>query len=379
MNQKSFISKVILVVLAIVMLVNANARAEANIKTTLSLEEAVEVGIKNSPLIELNQINLEKLRVELSEARSQERKYNKDKDNPFTLMGAAVSGTQEGFMLEEEAATKGKQYEIDEANMKEDFIKKSLESGITKAYYGVLQTKDGLDVQKSTLDNLQRNHDIVKKQLEVGTASKSELYMAEIALNEGKVNLAKAENTYKETLRILNNALNYPLDTQLELTSAYKENDANIDLKKDLNKAFENRYDLIVSKNTKELADLQFTVTKRSYTPNTYKYKYAESNIKSLENLLDNKKKEIEADIKGKYDAIKTAKEEIRLMNANIEKASEGLRLAKLQYELGTGTSLKVKEAIVMLNQAELGKANAVASYNTSLIDYDRAVNIGDM
>lgn len=381
MNEKKTISKSMIIILSIMMIFNITVSAESNIKTTLSLEEAIRIGIENSPQIELNRINLEKLKVELSEARSSERDYRQlQKDDPYNPIGqAAIVGTETGFLLEEEARSKGKEFEIEEANMKEDYIVKNLESGITGAYYGVLQTKDAVDVQKATLGNLQRNYEIVKKQLELGISSKSELYITEISLNEGIVNFSKAENNYKRALRGLNNVLNYPLDTKLSLTSDYKENDSNIDLNKDLDYAFRNRYDLIIQQNTKELAELQFKVTKRKYTPNTYKYKYAESTLKTMETLINNQNKTIEADIKGKYDEIKTAKEEIKLMDSNIQKAKEGLRLSKLSYELGTGTSLEVNEAIVMLNSSELGKSNAVSNYNTSLLEYDRSVNIGQI
>lgn len=384
MSKNKMASKLILLVLTIIMIGNTTAFAKENgenIKTTLTLEEAISVGIENSPDIELNKINMEKLKVELSEARATERSYRQlKKYDPYNPIGQMeIVGTMQGFQLEEEAASKNAEYEIEEASMTEEYIIKSLESGITQSYYGVLQAKDGVDVQKVTLANLQRNYEILKRKLELGMSSKSEFYMTEISLNEGIVNLSKAEDTYRRALRGINNVLNYPLDTKLELTSDYKETDSDIELEKDLEYAFENRYDLINQQNDKELAELNFTVTKRRYTPNTYKYKYAESTVKMLENRLNNHMKNIESDIKGKHDEIKTAKEEIKLMNSNIEKAEEGLRLANLQYELGTGTSLEVNEAILNLNRAELGKASAVANYNTSLIEYDRAVNIGQL
>lgn len=137
------------------------------IKNILSLEQAIEEGIKNSPQIEINELEVEAKKVELSEARYHEKKYKK---SDFSL------GTVEGFLLDANMLSKKAEYALQEERLKKDYIIEDIKYNVTKAYYGVLKAKGALDVTKSSLDNLQRTKDMVKKKFELGVASKSDRY-----------------------------------------------------------------------------------------------------------------------------------------------------------------------------------------------------------
>ena len=98
-----------------------------------------------------------------------------------------------------------------------------------------------------------------------------------------------------------------------------------------------------------------------------------------MEDLLHNAKQNIEFDIRTKYDGIKSAEKQIQLAKANVEKAEEGLRLRELAYKAGTGVILEVKEAITQLYNAKLALSNAIANYNLKILEYNKAVNIGNI
>lgn len=349
-------------------ILNTFAYAE-DIKTSLTLDEAVKIGIENSDILEINKINMENKKVNLRQTQNSERKFNK----------YAKGEDQSGFLLEEEVASLGVKYEIEELEMKNEYIKKNLEANISKLYYGALQSRDMLSIKEDTLKNLEDNYKIVSKKYSLGTASKYDLNMMEIDLNNGKVEVEKARDSYRQVIRNLNNLLDYPMETKLSLSSGYVLREASINLGEDLKQAYEKRYDYIVAKNTLALANENFRVVKMSYTPNTYKYKLENGNTKIVETSNKNMKKTIEADIKAKYDNLTTSKNEITLMDTNIKKAEEGLRVLKLQYDLNMATMLQVNEALVGLNQAKLGKASAIGDYNIALIEYERAVKIGDL
>ena len=338
------------------------------IKNTLSLEQAIEEGIKNSPQIEINELEVEAKKVELSEARHDEKKYKK---SDYSL------GTVEGFLLDANMLSKKAEYALQEERLKKDYIIEDIKYNVTNAYYGVLKAKDALDVTKSSLDNLQRTKDMIKKKSELGVASKSELLIAEIALNEGNIKLENARDNLAMAERALNMVLNYPLDTKLNLTSDFNEKEFTADLDKDIEKAYTSRFDMIQLKNNYDLVKLDFKTNAIVYTPNTFVYKYKQSSVAKMENLLHNSKQNVEFDIRGKYDAIKLAEKQIELAKANVEKAKEGLRLKEVSYNAGMGTILEVKEAITQLYSTELAVSDAISNYNLSVLEYDKAVNIG--
>ncbi len=380
MKYKNILLKTVVLSLIISIFLSSSALA-AEVKSELSLEEATKRAIDTSKFLELNRLGLENTKVGLSQARYSERQFRKmdrSKD-PIDQFKVGMLPGQQVFNLEEETMSMAKELEIEEASMKAESIKKSLESNVSKLYYGILQAEEMLKIKKDTLSNLEENYKITKRKNELGTASKSQLYMVEIDLNQGKIEVEKAENTYKDLVRSLNNLLNYPLDTKLKLTSSFKMKDKNIDLEKDLKEALVNRYDFKNTQNTVKLAKKNFDVVKKSFTPNTFKYKEADINYQTAKYLEDSFQKDIELDIKAKYDNIISNKKEINLMDTNVKKAEEAYRIAKVQYDLNTSTVLELNEALVMLSQAKLGRASAIANYNTSLIDYSIAVKIGNL
>ena len=336
--------------------------------TTLSLEEAINKGIENSTQLTISELEIEVKKVELSEARHQEKKYQKT--------GVSI-GTVDGFALDANMLSKKAEYALEEEKLKQEYLKENIKLNVMSAYYGALQAEEYLHVTNSTLDNLQRNHDIIKKKFNLGMVSKSDLYMSEIALNEGEINVEKAKENVKKAFRALNMTLNSPLDTKLKLTSDFAQNDFQTNLNEDVEVAYTKRFDIIQLNNNYQLVKLDFETNAIVYTPNTFIYKYKERNVAKMENLLHNAKLNIEFDIKGKYDEIESAKKQIALAKANVEKAKEGLRLRELSYHAGTGTILEVKEAITQLHNAQLAVSNAITSYNLKILEYHKAVNLG--
>ena len=335
---------------------------------SLSLEKAIEEGIKNSSQLKINDLEIEAKKVELSEARYQEKKYKK---SDFSI------GTVEGFQLDANMLSKKAEFALEEEKLKKDYIIEDIKYNVTRAYYGVLQSEDYLKVTNSNLENIQRNRDIIKKKFDLGTVSKSDLLMADIALNEGKTNAEKAKEDLERTTRALNMVLNYPLDTKLKLTSNFKEETFTANLDEDIEKSYTSRFDMIQLQHNYELVKLDFKTNAIVYTPNTFKYKYKETSVAKMEKLLHDSKINIEFDIKEKYDTIKSAEKQIELSKANVEKAKEGLRLRELSYNVGMGTMLEVKEAIVQLYNAELAVSKAISTYNLAVLEYNKAINLG--
>lgn len=342
----------------------------AEVKTSLSLEEAIKVGIENSDMLEITKAGLETAKIGLRQTENAERSFEK--------LGIRGSSQQE-FMMEEGIQSKKAEIGKKTIDMQLESIEKQLELNISKLYYAVLQTKDFLEIEKDNYKNLETNYNIVKKKYELGSASKHDFNMMEIDLNNGKMEVEKAEDTYKETLRALNNALDYPLDTKLELTTGFVPKQMVVNLDNDLKTAYEKRYDYVLANSNVEIARETFRVVQMSYTPNTYAYRLQDEEVKIAELKAKTTRNTIEADIKAKFDKINTSKRQVEMMEANIKKAEEGVRVLNVQYELNMVTMDKVNEALVGLNKAKLGKANAIGEYNTALIDYELAVKIGQI
>lgn len=369
--------------LSLAMIIGLSSRGYASqIKTDLSLEEAVKLGIESSEMLELSGLGMELKKVELKENKSKYMKYRKkeNSDDPMDrLEYSEISASILGEQNKAEIDTVVTKYAMSELDMKNEYIEKNLEATISKLYYGVLQAKDMLDIKKETLDNLEENYRITKKKFDLGTASKHDLNMIEIDFNNGRLDYAKAEDSYRELVRGLNDILDYPLDTKLNLTTGFKPREAKIDLEADIREAYEKRYDYIISLNDLAIERENFRIIKTAYTPNTHIYKKADIGVRNQELKTKNTRKAIEADIKSKYDRLITSKREIEIMEANVKKAEEGLRVLRVQYDLDLATMLAVNEALAGLNQVKLGQAAAIGDYNVAVIEYETAVRIGSI
>ncbi|MFW5649638.1 MAG: TolC family protein [Candidatus Alkaliphilus sp. MAG34] len=344
----------------------------------LSLEEAIEEGIKNSAQLEISDLDIKVKKIELDEARRTEREYEEMRRHEEAYREAGIFlDTVEGFQLEANMLSKSAKFALEEEELKKEYIKEDIKHNVTFAYYGALQAMDYVNVTKNSLENMQKNKDIVDKKFDLGLVSKSDVLMADIALNETKINLEKAKSDMQKALRALNMILNYPLDTELELTSDFEQEAFDTNLNEDIKNAHKTRFDMIQLQHSYELVKLDFETNAYKYTPNTYKYRYKESSLLKMENLLENSKQNVEFDIRNKYDSIDSAYRQIKLADANVEKAKEGLRITEQLYDVGMATIQDVKESVVHLYSAELGLSSAISSYNLAVLEYNKAVQLG--
>lgn len=369
--KKRIISLILASIICITPMISLGEEASKDsIKTTISIEEAIEIGIKNSSEIKLNEVEIEIKKVELNEANYDARKHKRSN---------ITTETVEGFLLDENMMSKKAEYALEEEKLKQNYIIEDIKYNVVNAYYGVLKAKEHINAVNSNLDNINRHMDIIKKKFDLGLVSKSEFLITEIALNEANINLEKAKEDGEIAVRALNMVLNYPLNTKLNLTSSFKEESFSTDLDKDIENSYKKRFEMIQMKNNYEIVKLDFKTNAIVYPSNTFKYKYKEGSVLRMENLLNNAKQNAEFDIRGKYDAIKSAEKQIKLAKANVEKAEEGLRLKEISYNVGKGTILEVKEAMTQLYNAKLAVSDAIANYNLNIIQYNKAVNIGSV
>ena len=363
-----------------------NAETTKTVKS-LSLEEAIEEGIKNSTQLEISDLEIDVKKMELTQARQTEREYDKlstfldtigssQLEREYREAGVPI-GTVEGFQLEANMLSKSAKFALEEEELKKEYLKEDIKYNVMAAYYGALQATDYVNVTKRSLENIQKSKDIIDKKFDLGLTSKSDVLMADIALNEAEINMEKAKEDMQKALRALNMVLNYPLDTELKLTSGFERGAFAADPDEDIKNAYETRFDMIQIQHGYELAKLDFETNAYRYTPNTYKYRYKESSLLKIKNMLEISKQNVEFDIRNKYDSINSAYRQIKLAEANVEKAGEGLRITEQLYDVGLATVQDVKETIVHLYGAELALSGAISGYNLAVLEYNKSVRLG--
>ena len=364
----------IVLTLLLILIIPMTSYGDTAVKS-LSLNDCINEAIKNSTDLKSSDAEIGIKEIELEQASDMESDYSRSKNK----VSSPFSGSIEGFQLDANMMSKKAGYAIEEEKLKKTYKSETLKSQVTAAYYGVLQCRDALNISSNNVENAQKNRDIVKKKLDLGVCSKSELIMADINLDESKIRLQNAKLDLQKSTRALNLIMSHKLDDKLNLVTAYAQDVFKGDITKDIDNAYTKRFDVISLNHNCDLVKLDFETNAVKYPENTYIYRIKKRNYDKMQVILADYKKNIEFDIKNKYDEIDNLKSSIQIAKGNEERAKEALRLKELSYNAGMSTFIEVKESSNALYSARLGVSSLVCKYNLAILEYNKAINLGEV
>ena len=194
---------------------------EINPGDTLSIDDCIELAIKNSP-----QIEIFKQQIQISDYQT-----GQVKASYFPSIGASVGydygnsdnkygsnqnkNTSARVSLNQLIYSFGKVFskikmqkfykiaaEYDYQNAILDTVNQ-----VKKAYYGVLAAKADVDIQKANVLVNERQYNRTKAFFDEGLVSKIDLVNQEVYLSDSKINLINSENLYDTAIIQLNNSM----------------------------------------------------------------------------------------------------------------------------------------------------------------------------
>ena len=211
------------IVLAVIISFNCNAYAidEIEQNSVLSINDCVELALKNSPTI---QIYKEQLEI-------QDTKVGRSKASYFPTIGGSLGAdygnTDVGFRATQSKNTSArlslnqliysfgkvfsqvkmqKFYKIAaEYDLKNAILDTT--NNVKSAYYAVLGAKANVDIQKANVLVNERQYNRTKAFFDEGLVSKIDLVNQEVYLSDSKIGLINAENLYQNSIVNLNNAM----------------------------------------------------------------------------------------------------------------------------------------------------------------------------
>ena len=139
--------------------------------------------------------------------------YNYENYNTFNLrMNLYTGGRAEN---QRESA----RYGLNAADLTLENSRQTVKYQAAVAYYQVLQRASLVDVQEQALQLLQEHLRNVTTQYEVGTVAKSDVLATSVQLANTKQSLNTAQGNYQTAIARLNNILGLPVDTELVASS----------------------------------------------------------------------------------------------------------------------------------------------------------------
>ena len=221
-------SKIKIILLLFCMFTNVQAWAIQNItieeNSVLGLNDCIKIALNNSPVIKKYILNLDIAKSSVGVAKSayfpsmslgagynqgfgkRNHNYGSYNSRNFPSFDASLSQLLWNFG-KSDANIKMEKFNRIAAEF--DFYETVLTTifDVKLQYYGVLAAKAVMEVERQNVQINERNYQRTLAYYEEGIRSKIDLVNAEVNLSDSKISLVQAENTYKNAIVTLNNAM----------------------------------------------------------------------------------------------------------------------------------------------------------------------------
>ena len=322
--------------------------------TELSLQEAVDLALKNNPDMELAVLAVKRAELDFEGA----------KRSAYYLKEKEVNTYPDGIV--KWVTPKAKEVAFVLAQKGQDVTEKGLKSGVEKAYYDVLAAETGLEIKKENLKLAQDRLKIAQTGYKIGTKAKVDLNTDEASMAAGQAEVSGAENSYRTAVMELNRLTGLDLDTSLKLTTKFsvEKTGSSIKLDDTIKSALTDNLEILTVKENQELSQVQFETAKRFYYGGVASYDIAKIDTRTAELKVKQKELAVTSTIKKSYLSVLYLEKSIDWRTKEVEKAQESARIFLLKYGAGLATSLDVKKAAIDLEQAKENLSGDIYKHN---------------
>jgi outer membrane efflux protein len=351
----------------------------------LSIEEAIKLAKESSR-------EMWKIDDGLKEIKDMRKDARDAKDMAEAIMGMPLDKLAESGIsvtdnyVETLLAKNG--YYLEFANTKTQEIEKNrellnlkIEIETKSQYYQVLLAEKAIEINQSNLNKAKEQLKVINLKFNNGSATKAEILNGEMAVQKAQTDLDSSLDDLELAKLDLLNKIDLPFDTKIELTDKELEYIPTVDinLEESIEKAKEDRPEILNAKNNLELQKIETHVYTAYYTSNLRQNKAALEKLKDAELNIPQVYKDVELDVRKSYLNLVKAERSLVNMDKTVELAKESARINKLLYENGMASSLDVLTADTQLAQAEIGRYQLLISYNLNKMMFDNSNLMGGM
>jgi outer membrane protein TolC len=355
---------------------------------SLTLEEAIEVMLKDNPAIEQAKLNLEKAKVESEKIENNADDLKDAKEYTMDDMGNLipvgkmfdkykVKGSLDNLKVVKLPELQAN-FTLSNAQRNYDATVESLKANIEEAYFGLLQAQDLAEINKANMDIAKDLYDKTKKKFDLGLVAKQEVLNSELSYIKAQNEYKSSLDTVKKAKMALNTQLGYDVMTNIKLQDelTYKEFEVP-SIAEAVSKALENRNEIKAAEFNYQVAQINMDIIAKQYPEITYMYREQKVELEKAEKDLQTARKNIEMEVRSNYLDVLEKQEEIEAGKKSVELAKEALRLNQLSYDVGMAVLTDVQKAQTTLKQAQLGLSKAILDYNLAVLKFEDSIGVG--
>jgi outer membrane protein len=404
----------------------------------LALEEAVNIGLENAPIIVARIGDYVAAQQRVSQALAPllpqltgSGSYGRQRfintisgaDNTSDFGSASVTASQLLFDFGRTWAAK------DVAKSSAEALKEILEAQkldiaqlVKTQYFTLLLSKRLVQVNLAALDRAEVNLRSAKGFFQVGTQPKSFVTRAEVDVANGRVNVIRAQNAVNLARVALNTAMGIAVNAPTEVKDllAYQEFPTNRDLL--VSEALRNRPEYRQVKAQADGALASVRQTFRDFFPNLFgsgtygvvgvtgvppassrtsgfidsgnqwnvgltlswsifdggariaRYKEAKANVEAAQARVRDTELQIWQNVEQSYLNLGEAEERIGAAQKAVESAEENYQLARGRFDAGVANIIELTDAQLALTQAQSDEAQALSDYRIAIARLERAL-----
>lgn len=315
---------------------------------SLSLKEAITLGLQESRTIRRAELTL----------RAQEVAYREGKAN-LLLNPSVVSELQ----LENTWRSAQRNFAL---------TRMDLALRIEEAYYNVLKAERALSLAKENLSRLEKQLEDVRAKFSLGVVAKIDVLRNELEVERARLEVEKAEDNLTLSRMNLGSILGRGLEAQFTLSSSLEFAPEAFDLDFCIQYALEHRPEVKEKEEALALRKKELEVV-TSYTPPLEREK-ARINLAIAEAELTDIKESVVLEVRQRFSELLAAERNVPIAEKNVAVARENLSIQQARFEAGVITLLDLLDAQSDLYEAESNYLQAVFDYNIARAKFFNAL-----
>ena len=347
----------------------------------LSLEKAIEMAYTDNPQIIANEYKQAATKINIKSAKMDKSAL---KNSQKAMANANIPGISGLSVTTIETLLVREGYLVNAAEMQDrlaikelDKIKATIAYNVTQSYYNLVLMDKLVNAADSAYKLALENKAIVDAQYLLGLIPAIDYENADVSV----LGAENALNTYKLNKSIAMENLKIYLNKEDENCIIIPTDDIEYeeyfsDVERDLESAVSTRYDLTALKETRDLAEKYFNISK-AFTEASAAYNTAYSDFLAADYNYTNTTNLIKLSIRNSYNEILTSASSMDISKRQYEMKLKEYQADKAKYDLGMISNIELTATINELYNAQVAYANAKLTYTMAVEKYKYEITIG--
>ncbi len=381
--------KKIKIILIVVLIIAATTQVTAKQTDTISFNSIKDILYANSSALKKIDIGKKQLDLEYKNAQNDSKRAGNTldslKENSYTkkMINANLRSI---FAIQMELMPKVMENEVYKLDKKEEVTKRTLEISLREIYAGCLNYYNDSNIKTEKLKIENRKYSQNKLKYENGLISNIDLKESEYNLNKAKTELEVSKRNFTNMIRNFSSFLGVEVgeDFSKYIVKEDQNNIAITGIDTYIKYALEENADTKAIEKDIEVKKLSIDIDERedSFNSSITRQKSYRDTQRVLEKLnvqLENKKYEVETNIKQAYIEVMKERDNIETLNKNISILETKLSKYTAQYEQGFLTKTIIDDVSIGLTELKNTLNVATFSYNTKVLKLYYAAGIGPL